>query len=110
MTNDDALLINLPKPSQMTEVCRSFSYKLNLENHGGKKYESADFFASRKIQCSVEDQAWVSQQIFEECVVEVRTAAAAFIAELRRKKEPRPALTGTGSARELETWKKERTE
>jgi hypothetical protein len=106
---DDALIINLPKPSEMIEVCRSFSYKLNLENHGGKKYESADFFASRKIQCSVEDEKWVSQQIFEDCVAEVRGAAAAFIAELRRKKEPRPALTGTGLAREFERWK-ERTE
>lgn len=78
------------KPEQepgMIEVCRSFSYKLNLANHGGPAYESADFFASRKMQCSPEDAEWVSQQIFEECVAEVRACVAAFIDEMQRKKQ-----------------------
>lgn len=73
----------------MVEVCRSFAYKLNLENFGGNRYESADFFASRKLQCAAEDQGWVSQQIFEECVAEVRASVAQFIEEMQRKKAAR---------------------
>lgn len=76
-------------PPQLIEVCRSFAYKLNLENHGGPKYESEDFFASRKLTCAREDSAWVSQEIFEECVAEVRAAVAQFIQEMRRKKHAR---------------------
>jgi hypothetical protein len=72
------------QPAQV-EVCRSFSYKLNLANAGGPQYESADFFASRKMQCASEDAAWISEQIYEECVAEVRGAVAAFIAEMKRK-------------------------
>lgn len=74
---------------ELTEVCRSFSYKLNLANHGGPQYESADFFASRKMQCSVEASAWVSQQIYEECVAEVRNSVAQFVEEMNRKIQAR---------------------
>lgn len=73
-------------PMKTVEVCRSFSYKLNLANHGGPAYESADFFASRKIQCASEDAEWVSQQIYEECVAEVRASVGVFLDEMRRKK------------------------
>jgi hypothetical protein len=76
-----------PEDEKLVEVCRSFAYKINAANHGGLAYESADFFASRKIQCSSGDAAWVSQQIFEECVAEVRASAAAFIAGLQRRKD-----------------------
>lgn len=103
--SDEALIIRaVSEASKTIEICRSFSYKLNLENHGGRKYESADFFASRKMTCSVEDQGWVSQQIFEECVAEVRAAAAAFIESVKQRKERKPVA---GNARELEQWRKE---
>ena len=69
----------------MVEVCRSFAYKLNLQNHGGPAYESADFFASRKMQAQADDVAWVSQQIFEECVAEVREAVRLFIEEIKAR-------------------------
>ena len=71
--------------SRMVEVCRSFSRKLNLQNYGGAQYESADFFASRKMECSADDATWVSQQMYEECVAEVRDAMAAYVAEMKRK-------------------------
>ena len=75
-----------PEQAQpMVEVCRSFAYKANLENHGGPKYESADFFASRKMQVAADDVAWVSQQIFEECVAEVREAVRSFIEEMKAR-------------------------
>lgn len=91
MTRFDGVpIIGKPRDQQTVEVCRSFSYKLNLGNCGGPQYESADFFASRKIQCAAEDAEWVSQQIYEECVAEVRTAVANFKVELRRKRASRP--------------------
>ena len=76
----------IPTPVQV-EVCRSFAYKLNLQNHGGLPYESADFFASRKMTCEAESAAWVSRQIFEECVAEVRESIRLFIEEMRNKRE-----------------------
>ena len=79
------------EPEQTIEVCRSFSYKLNLANHGGAQYESADFFASRKIACAYEDRDWVSQQIFEEAVAEVREAVRLFIQDMQAKKGARIA-------------------
>lgn len=86
---DGIPLIGRPKDQQTVEVCRSFSYKLNLAGHGGPQYESADFFASRKMQCAAEDAAWVSQQIYEECVAEVRQSVSEFILEMQRKKRSR---------------------
>lgn len=85
----DGLLIgaNSAPVAAKVEVCRSFAYKLNLQNHGGNPYESADFFASRKMECAVEAAEWVSEQIYEECVAEVRATVAAFIDEMRRKKQ-----------------------
>jgi len=87
---DRPLLIGVPhEPAKRIEVCRSFAYKLNLQNHGGNPYESADFFASRKMECEAEAAEWVSDQIYEECVAEVRASVAAFIEEMRRKKAVR---------------------
>lgn len=74
-----------PKQEALVEVCRSFSYKLNLQNHGGPAYESMDFFASRKIQCMQFEVAWMSQTIHAECMAEVRESVAAAIEEMRRK-------------------------
>jgi hypothetical protein len=75
------------EPSNETiEVCRSFSYKLNLANHGGPAYEAMDFFASRKMSCARDSADFVSQQIFEECVAEVRAAVDAAIVKMRAKR------------------------
>lgn len=95
MTNEsDIPIIGRPVTQQQTitiEVCRSFAYKLNLANVGGPQYESVDFFASRKMACAAEGAAWVSQQIYEECVAEVREATRLFIEDLRAKKGARMA-------------------
>jgi hypothetical protein len=89
--SDIPILGKKPEAQQLVEVCRSFSRRLNLENHGGPRYEHVEFFASRKIQCAAEqcaaeDSSWVSQQIFEECVEEVRKAMADYVAEMQRRK------------------------
>ncbi len=92
ITDNSLPLIGKPAAQpKLVEVCRSFAYKLNLANHGGPQYESADFFASRKIKCAEEDAQWVSQQIFEECVQEVRESVAAFKATMQAKMQRRTA-------------------
>ena len=86
--SDLPILTGPPQPTDITvEVCRSFSYKLNLANAGGPAYESADFFASRKQQCDVTDSARVSEEIYQECVAEVRDAVSRFRANLTQKME-----------------------
>ena len=69
------------------EDVKSFSYRLNLKNpDGSPAYESADFFASRKMECAYEDRAWVSQQIYEECVEEVQESMRLFVEEIRARR------------------------
>lgn len=86
----DAILIGGERSerSDSVEITRSFSYKLNLQNYGGKAYESADFFASRKIRCASEAVEWVSQEMYEECVADVRKAVKQHIEEMQRKARP----------------------
>lgn len=91
MNFDGVPLIGKPTSQKQVEVCRSFSYKLNLANHGGPAYESADFFCSRKISCNEEDAAAVSEAIFEECVSEIRAAVQGVVAGLVRRKDQRRA-------------------
>ena len=80
------------QPQRTIEVCRSFSFKHNLGN-----YESADFFASRKLQCLESEAAVESERIYQECIEEVRRAIAQFNAvrahrqDLRRAAEERVA-------------------
>lgn len=78
----DIPIIGVPAEiSKTVEVCRSFSYRLNLGN-----YEHADFFASRKIQCAAEAAGWVSETIYEECVEEVRSAIRHFQSTRKERK------------------------
>lgn len=46
-------------PGTMTEIARSFSYKLNVGN-----YESRDFFASMKSECRIEDAEDISDRLY----------------------------------------------
>lgn len=85
----DAILIGDRPQARTVEVCRSFAYKLNLANYGGKQYESCDFFASRKLECAAGSADMVSESIFEECVAEVRASVAKVINEMQRKNSRR---------------------
>ncbi len=89
MSGDIPILGQRRDQPETVEVCRSFSRKLNLSNYGGQQYESADFFASRKITCAAEAASWVSQQIFEECVAEVQESMAAYIQDMKHKAQQR---------------------
>ena len=66
--------------SQIVEVARSFSYKLNAEQYG-RRYESRDFFCSRKAECWAEEAREVSDRIYAECKADVMRAVAAYHVE-----------------------------
>lgn len=53
-------------PSQLVEIARSFSYRLNV---GG--YEHRDFFCSQKAECRAEDAERVSEQLHGFCKSQV---------------------------------------
>lgn len=82
----DDLLIKVPppiSPDAQIEVCRSFSYKLNLANAGGPQYESTDFFASRKMMVPYQHATAISELLYQECVQEVTEAVRACRAKIQ---------------------------
>jgi hypothetical protein len=60
-------------PSTLTEIVRSFSYKLNAGN-----YESRDFFCSQKAECKLEDAERISEVLHEFCKRQVMNAVKAY--------------------------------
>jgi hypothetical protein len=70
----------------VTEVCESFSFHLNHEDHGGLRYENSDYFTSRKIRCHVEDRDWVAEALYDECQQVVRDRVQATIERLQARK------------------------
>ena len=68
-----------------SEACASFSHKLNLENYGGPRFESVEFFASRKVQCAPDDIGRLTEELHDECVEEVDTKARQYILQMRRR-------------------------
>lgn len=78
----DLGLIIRPKPVTRVEVCRSFAYKLNCANHGGAQFESRDFFASEKAECSIDDAAGVSAALYQFCRTEVMRSVKEYLREM----------------------------
>ena len=65
------------------EIARSYSRKLNLQHYGGKQYETADFFASRKIEVddftmSKEKIQEKSEKLYSECESDVNKSIEKF--------------------------------
>lgn len=63
--------IEMVTPLDRVEVTRSFSYKLNLANHGGPQYESVDFFCSEKVHCAANEAEDASLAAYSFCRAEV---------------------------------------
>ena len=63
----------MAEPSNLVEVARSFSYKLNAGN-----YESRDFFCSQKVECRAEDAEVISDRIHAFCRAQVLKAVNQF--------------------------------
>ena len=85
---DRALLITgRTEPTEalrMVEICRSFSYKLNMDAIlGTKSYESRDFFASQKATCTVEQAAQISEDLQEFCYAEVMKSVRDYVKEVK---------------------------
>ncbi len=60
----------------LTEIARSFSYKLNVGN-----YESRDFFCSQKSECTFEDAEAVSKALHAFCKKQVMEAVREYMDE-----------------------------
>jgi hypothetical protein len=87
----DSILILKTKPVVRVEIARSFSYKLNCANHGGAAFESRDFFASEKAECSIEDAQEVSAALYQFCRAEVMRSVKEYIREMAEQKKERVA-------------------
>lgn len=57
----------------LTEIARSFSFKLNVGN-----YESRDFFCSRKMEVPEEQAEAASEELHQFCMDQVRRDVAAY--------------------------------
>ena len=78
VTNDPAM------ETRLIGITRSFSMKLNLGN-----YESADFFASERAECSPEMAEEVSRDLDEFCKDQVLESIRDFKARRARKEAER---------------------
>ena len=61
------------KEPKLTDICRSFSYKLNTGN-----YESRDFFASRREEVAKKDAVKKSEELYAFCKDEVMKSVYAY--------------------------------
>lgn len=62
-------------PGTMTDISRSFSYKLNVGN-----YESRDFFCAQKVECRIEDAEDISDRLYQFCRSQVMRAVNDYMA------------------------------
>lgn len=67
---------------QMVEICRSFSYKLNIPG----AYESRDFFCSWKGQGTPEQVEDISRSAYEFCESEVLKSVRAYRAKMKAQR------------------------
>ena len=89
--NDGAVLIGSPVKVSRVEICRSFSYRLNVGN-----YESRDFFASQKSECAIEDAGDVSTALYQFCKSQVLQSVREYQADIERQ---RPHIERSTSCR-----------
>lgn len=82
--SDEALIIQprAEQPDKRVEICRSFSYRLNIGN-----YQHADFFSSIKQECAAEDAEETSAAAYDFCEREVRKAIKDFSKKMAAKAE-----------------------
>jgi chorismate mutase len=81
------------------EVCRSFSFKLNLGN-----YSNADFFCSQKAEVLEGDAEKVSEQLYEFCKKEVMKSVSAYKkenAKLPTKAEVKDSIENAGREEQM---------
>lgn len=71
-------------PSELVEITRSFSMKLNLGRFSkDHQYESADFFCAQKAQHRREDELPANEALYSFCKKAVMADRQAFIKEFR---------------------------
>lgn len=66
---------------RLVEVARSFAYKLNVEAHGGNRFESRDFFMSQKVECLESEAEEVSEKVYQFCRRQVLKSVNEYVEE-----------------------------
>lgn len=70
--------------TEVVEVTRSFSYKLNVERYDPSvRFESRDFFACQKAECLASDAERVSAAVYKFVKAEVMKAVHECIEEIK---------------------------
>lgn len=82
MTGSDLIL--KPRPVTRVEVCKSFSYKLDMKRYD-PWYENRDFFCSAKSECSIEDSVEVAAALYQFCRASVLRDVKEYIAEVKQQ-------------------------
>ena len=72
------------KKEKLVEVCRSFSYKLNVGN-----YESRDFFCSQKAEVPEIEAVETSEALYQFCKNEVIKSVNSYKYEASPKEPPK---------------------
>ncbi len=74
-------------PSGLIEISRSYSYKLNVEAHGGTRYESRDFFCAAKTECPAEKAEEIASVLHAFCKKNVLVSVSEEIAGIAKRPE-----------------------
>lgn len=69
------------REKQLVEICRSFSFHLNLGN-----YQGCDFFCSEKSLVDKKDEEKTSESLYQFCKLEVVRAINQYKKEILEKK------------------------
>lgn len=72
---------------QLVEVCRSFSFKLNVGN-----FESRDFFCSQKAEVPEDEVEETSRKLHHFCKMEVIKSVNQYLKEQKELTEPKPVM------------------
>ena len=85
LAREDSPLPGKRTPLRITEIVRSFSYKMNAGN-----YESRDFFCSAKADCREVDLDETSDAVYQWCKRQVLNAVHEWREERMGETETKP--------------------
>ena len=85
---------------QLVEVCRSFSYKMNIPG----AYESRDFFCSQKTEVPLEEAEKVSEALYQFCKKQVINSVNKFKQELKDPLSKIKKMVAEGKVPTVEDW------
>lgn len=76
---------------RITEITRSYSFKMNLQHYGGNPYESVDLFCAQKTTCRVDEAEDASLALYSFCRSQVLAARKEVIDNIKRNQDRKQA-------------------